>query len=735
MLPEIIDYKIQDGILYSVFSNGRIGAVFKIRHLDCEVKDEFSYIENLEDFFKTLNPNLNLRILSQSQKVFESDKTYPRSKTFEKIGHVKHNLILSFEIKPAIFSTLKNIKNLKSLKQGNFEAKINEVKRLFNLSYLKQIGLEVLPISNFDELKEFFFDSQKTFKNDGFYLYDGHNYLSVLKLKSFGNYPLDYLSMARLKRILPNNHIIIGHYKVLDRAKSKFHISRISRREETGRGAVSDIKYQTSEETLGDLELGGEELVKFELHILLKSPNKEHLKNLTKHTLADLSGFGEFVHESVGAFPAYVSTLIGANFHLAGDFSHLVEKSKTLPCFLPLFIFGNDKEPLKKGLPYHREDLSQDFFNPFLKENDNFNSIVLAKSGRGKSVFTNLLIRALSEDHNIKLIVTDVKGSHTRTLSELKGETIDVSLDKPCGINPLELLKDESSFDVLELVTSFLEQLILEREESFLPIKEKTKLENIILAYSKSKPKNPSIDDFLKFSPTFPRKELLERWSSSGLYRAVFSQKKIKEENPKLKYYNFKNFSSAQNPALIRGIVSAVMSDFLKTVLKARTGERFLFISDEVPFLLKHCFEVYASLAKNLRKMGGGLFLIAQSTNDLTKDGKDLSLIEQASHKVLFSLEGKKEEFKKILSLNSSDIEKLKSLRTVKGEFSQFLIKSENVSKTGLLILSEDEYYKSTTFDEDLKKINEVKKCLPHWVPHHIVASLLPIYLKEVKND
>ena len=725
MLPKIIDKKLEKGIFYILTENRTITAIVKTEHLDAEHKEDLSYLENLESFFKE-KKGFSFRVISCSKKVQEEDKKDIRSQAFKEIGFVEHNLFIALETKDKLpFSNF-----LKSTSKNYFEKRIKDLKNSLSFNFLESMGVKISPISDFSEIENLFLNEKETFKNDGFFLYDGNKYISILKLKSFNPYLLDYLSFARVKRCLPYYHKIVGKYQLIDPTKAELHVSKISKNEEFGRSLISEKKYENSEKTLGALKLEGESLVKLELHIILENKDKEELKIDRDKTLKALSPLGEFIQESVGLWSAFISTFIGSDFHIKGDFSHLLDKSKVIPCFMPLFIFGNDKKKEEaKALSYHRLDFSKDYFDPFCKENDNYNSLVLAKSGKGKSVFANLLIRSLYQNPNLHLIITDVKGSHSKTVSELKGEEIPISLDKACGINPLKLIKEKNSLEVLELIVSFLEQLLLEREEKFLPEKEKAILEKKLLSYIKNKPKNPSIDDFLKFnsSSSFSRLELLKRWSSSGMYHQVFSSITNKKENKRLKYYNFKHLSSANNPVLIRGIVSSIMADFLNFVLTSNSDRRFLFIADEVPFFLKHSFDVYSLMAKNLRKLGGGLFLIAQTLDDLSLGGKDYSLIDQASNKILFSLEGQKDHFKKILDLSTNDIEKLKELKTIKGEFSQALIKTDNYNKIANLILSKKEYFQATTFDEDLKKIDEIKKLIS-WLPDHLITDLVPYY-------
>ena len=87
---------------------------------------------------------------------------------------------------------------------------------------------------------------------------------------------------------------------------------------------------------------------------------------------------------------------------------------------------------------------------------------------------------------------------------------------------------------------------------------------------------------------------------------------------------------------------------------------------------------------------------MAQNSNDLIFNG-DTSLIDNSEFKVLFSFDGIEGRFKEIFNLTSEEFQTLKTLKTVKGHYSQFLLKDSIGSKVGFLRLSKEEYILSNT--------------------------------------
>ena len=87
----------------------------------------------------------------------------------------------------------------------------------------------------------------------------------------------------------------------------------------------------------------------------------------------------------------------------------------------------------------------------------------------------------------------------------------------------------------------------------------------------------------------------------------------------------------------------------------------------------------------------------------------DTSLIDNSEFKILFSHDGEEKKFKETFNLSNEEFQKIKSLKTVKGHFSQFLLKDSIGSKVGFLRLSKEEYVLSNTEPEFLHKLKKLQ--------------------------
>ena len=96
-----------------------------------------------------------------------------------------------------------------------------------------------------------------------------------------------------------------------------------SREEAEGRGQVSFEKYRNTQKALSDVELAGEELFHYEIHISLKRLSEGHLRRDIAQSLKVLTPLGEWSVESFGAYPSLFALSPGSRLHY-----RLIEKSQ-----------------------------------------------------------------------------------------------------------------------------------------------------------------------------------------------------------------------------------------------------------------------------------------------------------------------------------------------------------------------------------------------------------------------
>ena len=682
---------------YWISSSGFLGKSFSYSTLDLEIEKN---LESLFDsFLKSISQNVRVRFSLFQEFSNNISFDTERAKAIKARGFLKTTGLIHFEHKNKI--SFKEVLKKEFLKrEESLQKKLSEIKESLDESLLNKIKAKPLSTSLFKELYTLYKPINITVTG----LKSGKSHLGILKLKNSGNYPLNLKSLALVLESLPKPFGFHIALEKLSQASSEKTLKLKSREEAEGRGQVSFEKYQKAQKTISEVELQGEELFYYEVHISLKRPSEDTLRRDIALSLKTLTSLGEWSVESFGAYPSLLALSPGSNLHYK-----LIEKSKTLKCFLPCFRFGSNlRNSNKKGsLIYHREDHSLDELNPFSLDYSNHTGVIIGKSGRGKSVFANLLTKSLFYDERSFIFLVDVKGSHKKTVKALGGRTYNIDIQNSSGLNLLKKLS--SSKESIEIVSNFLEKLLLENEEEALTSVEKSLLEKNLIQFAEKTKGKPSLKNLDEFYNHFehPKKEKLSRFIKGSLNENIFKQTEDILSN-RLLYFNFENISTASNSYIAKAIIAGLMAEFSFKLLDKKPNEKLIFISDETPFFIKSCFNTFSLLSKNVRKLNGSLILLAQNSKDLVFN-QDTSLIDNSEFKILFSHDGLERKFKETFNLTEEEFLKLKNLKTLKGYYSQFLLKDSLGSKIGFLRLSKKEYILSNTEPEFLHKLKSLQ--------------------------
>ena len=538
------------------------------------------------------------------------------------------------------------------------------------------------------------------FKVSSYGLRGAHTLIGVFKLVQVSGFSLTLENLCLLKEGLPAPFEIHLKFKKMSSLKTQAMLEKTAKQESTGHSQTSFTRYSHAQKALEETQVFGQNLFLMSFHIVLRRESEEELRKDLRLAREKLSSLGDFSTENIGAFPSLVSIFPGTKFHVP-----LIESEGRLKFYLPLVSRGS-REPLVfyKNFIFHRANGSLDHFDPFSPQFNNFSGVIIGRSGKGKSVLTNLLLQSLSKRLLTKTLLIDVNGSFSRTVRELGGESFHFDLDKPSGLNPFKHLTN--SKESLEIGVSFLESLLLEDDEIGVNYEVRMKLEQALSFYVKNT-KKPDLKEFISMIKTDDNKlKLLQRWGKSSLNEHIFSGF-LSDDIKSLNYYNFSKILTATKKDITRAVFSAVMAEFSFKLLKKEGQERLVFICDEVPFFIKTCFNSFKLLSKNVRKLNGSLILIAQSSSDLIVN-KDTSLLDTSEFKILFSIDST--HFQERLGLTNNEVEIIKNLKTYPDRYSQFYLKDSNSGCVGFLVLSLHEKALVTTKAEDSQTVNEIRK-------------------------
>ena len=683
---------------YWVSSSGILGKSFLFETLDLEIEQN---LESLFDsFLKSVSQNVRVKLSLFQEISHDILLKTERSKALKARGFLTTRGLIHFEHRDKI--SFKEAFKKDILKREEFlQKRLSEIYGSLDESFLNRIKTKPLNSSSFKDL----YMLHKPVSVTVCGLKTGKSHIGILKLKNSGNYPLSLKSVALVLNKIRKPVSFHISFQKLSQASSEKTLKLKSREEAEGRGQVSFEKYQKAQRAISEVELGGEELFHFEIHLMLARDTEDKLRRDIALSLKALSPLGEWSIESFGAYPSLFALSPGDKLHCK-----LLEKSSTLKCFFPCFRFGSnlDKSSDTEGsLIYHRQDSSLDELNPFSWDYSNHTGVIIGKSGKGKSVFANLLTKSLFYDERAYIFLVDVKGSHKKTVEKLNGKTYNIDIENSSGLNPLNKLSP--SKESIEIAGNFVEKLLLENEEEALDSVEKSLLEKSLIQFAEKTKNNPrlkNLDNFYK-NLEHPKREKLGRFIEGSLNENIFKQSRDISGN-RLLYFNFENISTASNSYIAKAIIAGLMAEFSFKLLNKEPQEKLIFISDETPFFIKSCFNTFSLLSKNVRKLNGSLILLAQNSKDLIFNG-DTSLIDNSEFKILFSHDGEERKFKETFNLTNEEFQKLNHLKTVKGHYSQFLLKDSIGSKIGFLRLSKEEYVFSNTEPEFLHKLKKLQ--------------------------
>lgn len=695
MFPKIIsEIKLNENETGFITDSKTMGFGFSCANIDVELDPHFAAPDLISNLISTFPADVKLRIISRTtgEHIFD-DKRGARAHALGNLGNIHFATDIFLE------KQLGKINLLKSKEAA--ELAMKEFRASFDPKLLQQVGLNLIPIKDYSP----YFKKPSLVKIASCGLQINAGYYGVLKLTKLGTYPIDLYDLISARDKLPIPNTFSFTMRKLSDSETQIFLKKKSKQESSGNDLASFKKFEDVQNSIVQADLGGRRFVEFEVNIIFEGDDDKELLRQIFQARNTLKGIGQFEPEFVGVIPSIVASRAGGSTHHTN-----IERDDQVQTYMPFYQLGNNilSSTGKRAFTFHRANNTLASLDPYANTYMNYSGVIIGQSGRGKSVFNNMLIKCLMNDEKCRVILVDVMGSYSNLVKKLGGSVHRINPNEPSGISPLEFLNKSQKREVVEIVLDYIEKLLLEDHETSLRKSEQVELEKIFLDYVESKPSSYSIDGLLAFSKEIPRRVNLERWRSKGLFGNIFAPLQTKVTS-RIQYYDFTEITGASNGGLSKAVMSAIMAHFSFLLLEKQVDEKLIFICDETPFFVKNCFSSFTLLSKNVRKLSGSLILTAQMLSDLVVNG-DGSLIAQSEFKVLFSCDGSDDFFRSHSGVTADTLEVLKGLRPVRGEYSLFVLKDGLGERLCKLWLSKDEYYTSSTHADDKTLIKKVKE-------------------------
>jgi type IV secretory pathway VirB4 component len=418
--------------------------------------------------------------------------------------------------------------------------------------------------------------------------------------------------------------------------------SQIMIREEKGliRDPTLDVAYADLEDLRDSLIQAQEKMFEVSLYITLYGETNDELDKVETEMKNILESRLVYVKPALFQQDAgFLSTL-----PVGEDRLSIKNKVNTSPLssFFPFVSFDLSSD---KGILYglNRHNGSLILFDRFSLEN--YNSIVFAKSGSGKSYFTKLeILRTLMFDTEVLII--DPEREYEFLAESVGGRYFDISLVSDHHINPFDLphpTEDESPSEVLRsnivnLVGLFRVMLggLTPEEDAIIDqaITETYALKDINGDTDFTKLEPPLLSDFeMVLGGIAGSEDLTQRLSkyTKGTWSGFINQPSNVDINKKLVCFSIRDMEDELKPVAMYIITHYIWNAVRKNIKKR------LLVVDEAWIMMKNddTASFLFGLAKRGRKYYLGLATITQDVGDFLKSPYGLPIITNSSIQIL----------------------------------------------------------------------------------------------------
>jgi type IV secretory pathway VirB4 component len=418
--------------------------------------------------------------------------------------------------------------------------------------------------------------------------------------------------------------------------------SQIMAREEKGlvRDPVLDTAYQDLENLRDQLQQAQEKLFDVGVYITIYGATVEELDKVESEIKSMLESRLVYVKPALFQQEQGFKSVLP----LGRDELSVLSKLNSSP-LSSIFPFVSFDLTSDKGILYgvNRHNASLVLFDRFSLEN--YNSVIFAKSGSGKSYMTKLeILRTLMFD--TEAIVIDPEREYEFLAQAVGGRYFNISLNSEHHINPFDLApprEDESAADILRsnivaLVGMFRIMLggLTPEEDAIIDkaITETYALKDITIDSNFAEVEPPLLSDFeLVLSGMQGSESLVQRLSkyTKGTWSGFINQPTNVDLNKKFVVFSVRDMEDDLKPVAMYLITHYIWNAVRKNLKKR------LMVIDEAWWMMKS--EDTASflygMAKRGRKYYLGLATITQDVDDFLKSPYGLPMISNSSIQIL----------------------------------------------------------------------------------------------------
>ncbi len=388
-----------------------------------------------------------------------------------------------------------------------------------------------------------------------------------------------------------------------------------------------------------ELAKGAERFFQFALYITIPANSKKELDNITKQVVSLLSSLLIISH------PATLQMEEGfkATLPMFKDGLNILRNMDTTSIALT-FPFSTASLTQNEGILYgiNTHDGSLIIFDRFKLENAN--SVILGKSGGGKSFLVKLeSLRLLTM--GVEVIIIDPENEYKKLADSVGGEFIEFSLNSEYKINPFELETENPEPDELQNKILDLHGLLKVMMGDLTPSQDALLDKALVLTYQQKgitldpetfKNEPPLLEDLYKVligMETPEAKELADRLEKfvKGSAAGILNQHSSFDIKNQFTVFGIRDLEENLRP-----VIMYVVLDYIWRKIRRDRRKRILVV-DEAWYLIKNkdSGAYLYSFAKRARKYLLGLTTITQDVEDFLSTDEGKAIITNSSMQII----------------------------------------------------------------------------------------------------
>lgn len=373
-------------------------------------------------------------------------------------------------------------------------------------------------------------------------------------------------------------------------------------------------------------------------------------------------------------------------------------------------LFGDWKGARRPMLNFVSRNGQLMNYDLFYKGGGNYNALICAQSGSGKSVLMNELISSYLSA-GARAWVIDVGRSYKKLCENLGGQFIEFTDEAQIGMNPFAIIQDFE--DEAEVLCGIIEAMAAPRRA--LTDFQSAQLQKTLKAMWQKKGRDSSIDDLEQMLLAHNDKRVqdvghqLFLFTSKGAYGHFFTGENNVRFDNSLVVLELEELKSRQH--LQQVVLFMLMYQIQQGMFQSGTEQQKLLMIDEGWDLLTsgNTGKFMENSYRRVRKNNGSAIIATQGLLDLDSSSGGRAITENSASTLLLGMKAETIstlQEKKTLDLTDFGFNVLKTVHTEPGVFSEVFISTRVGVGVGRLVL---EPYKRLLYSTDPNDLQAIK--------------------------